>query len=250
MKILVIADVHGNAEALEAVLRRESDADATLFLGDAVLSGPQPNKTMELLCGIENGTFLMGNHDLELLDPSIFENWPEQWVALNNGIIEKFDATYYDFVEGFLPHGEYELGGVPMYLHHGMIAGGPRHALPDTPVEQLRTFAFGSHCPYVLFGHSHVQFTREIEGQTFINPGSVGQNRCGKQIACYGVMQDGAYRHCQVEYDQAPVLKAFDQVGTLDAFPDFREWLKEGLVTGYGIGRTEPWTRYAAEGYC
>ena len=40
MKVLVIADVHGNAEALRAVLARERDADATVFLGDAVSPGP------------------------------------------------------------------------------------------------------------------------------------------------------------------------------------------------------------------
>ena len=51
MKILVIADVHGNAEALAAVLERERDADTTVFLGDTVLPGPQPNETIELLSG-------------------------------------------------------------------------------------------------------------------------------------------------------------------------------------------------------
>ena len=29
----------------------------------------------------------------------------------------------------------------------------------------------------MLFGHSHIQFRRTIDGQEFINPGSVGQPR-------------------------------------------------------------------------
>ena len=33
MKTLVISDVHGNAEALSAVLEKERDADTTVFLG-------------------------------------------------------------------------------------------------------------------------------------------------------------------------------------------------------------------------
>ena len=33
MKILVISDIHGNAEVLKAVLKAESDADASIFLG-------------------------------------------------------------------------------------------------------------------------------------------------------------------------------------------------------------------------
>ena len=38
MKILVISDIHGNAEALRAVVKAEPDADHTIFLGDALLS--------------------------------------------------------------------------------------------------------------------------------------------------------------------------------------------------------------------
>ena len=48
MKILLISDIHGNAEALRAVMQAEADADATIFLGDALLSGPQANETRKL----------------------------------------------------------------------------------------------------------------------------------------------------------------------------------------------------------
>ena len=44
MKILLISDIHGNAEALRAVMRAEADADAAVFLGDALLSGPWGQK--------------------------------------------------------------------------------------------------------------------------------------------------------------------------------------------------------------
>jgi hypothetical protein len=35
----------------------------------------------------------------------------------------------------------------------------------------------------------------------------------------------------------------------LNDFPDFKSWLSAGLLTGYGIGEREPWTRYADQGY-
>ena len=136
-----------------------------------------------------------------------------------------------------------------MCLKHGIMPGKVRNALPDTPDESLLGLADGSDCPYVLFGHSHIQFRREVNGQQFINPGSVGQNRCGKQLACYGLFEDGEFRHCQVSYDQTPWLEAMDQISSLDEHPVFRQWLKDGLTDGYGVGESEPWTRYAAEGY-
>lgn len=249
MKILVIADIHGNAEALAAVLEQERDANRTIFLGDSVLSGPQANETMALLQDMPEGTHIMGNHDIELLEPERFAGWPATWLALNNWIIDNFDPAGYEFVRNLKPDGEYVEDGIRMCLKHGELAGKVRNALPDTPDERLLELAGGSDCPFVLFGHSHVQFRRGINGQEFINPGSVGQNRCGKQLACYGLFEDGVFRHCQVAYDQTPWLEAMDRVSTLDEFPDFREWLKQGLIRGYGIGEVEPWTRFAQEGY-
>ncbi len=248
MKILVIADIHGNAEALAAVLRREHDAESTIFLGDAILSGPQPNETMALLKKI-TGTCIMGNHDIEMLEPERFADWPPQWLALNHWILDHFDPVGYEFLRELKPAGEYVEGGIRMHLHHGVLPDNPRNALPDSPDERLLMLAEGSDCPIVLFGHSHIQFRRTVGGQEFINPGSVGQNRCGQRVACYGVFENGKFRHCQTVYDQQPWLDAMDRISSLNEFPDFREWLKQGLITGYGIGQSDPWIRFAAQGY-
>ncbi len=250
MKVLVIADIHGNADALAAVLDKESNADRTVFLGDAVLPGPQANETIVLLNAMPPGTHVVGNHDSEMLEPELFANFPEQWLAFFNWVLDTFDPNGFEFLRSLKPPGDYEEDGVRMHLHHGFIKGGPRHALPTSPDEHLLNIAEGSDAPFVLFGHSHIQFTREIGGQTFINPGSIGQNRCGRQLACYGLFEDGVYRHCQVSYDQTRWLEAMDQVSTLDEHPEFRDWLKDGMVSGFGVGENEPWTTFSAEGYC
>ena len=250
MKVLVIADIHGNANALAAVLEKERDADRTLFLGDAVLPGPQANETIALLKDMAPGTHIAGNHDVEMLQPELFANFPEQWLAYFNWVLDTFDPNGFDFLRDLKPSGDYEEDGVRMHLHHGFIEGGPRHAIPTSTDEHLLSIAEGSDAPYVLFGHSHIQFTREINGQTFINPGSIGQNRCGKQLACYGLFEDGVYHHHQVPYDQTPWLEAMNRVATLDEHPEFREWLKEGMITGFANGKSEPWITFAAEGYC
>ena len=250
MKILVIADIHGNAEALKAVLDAERDADSTVFLGDTVSPGPQANETVALFENL-SGTFIIGNHDLEVLEPERVSGWPEEWRAFNDWVLETLDPAGVDFLRELLPAGDYRVGDLDLCLHHGELEGErPRHAIPDTADTRLQSMANNSKAPVVLFGHSHVQFGREVAGRKFINPGSVGQNRCGKVLACYGVFIDGVFEHRQVPFDPAPWLDAMDRVTPLDAYPDFREWLKNGLLTGYGIGETEPWTRLAAEGYC
>lgn len=248
MKVLVISDIHGNAEALRAVLDRERDADTTIFLGDAVSPGPQANETAALLSEL-SGALILGNHDVEMLEPERVANWPAQWRALNDWVHGTFESDGFAFLRTLKDGGDFVIDGRSICLQHGTVPGKLRHALPDTSDDALATLAEGSDSPMVLFGHSHVQFQRTVDGKQFINPGSVGQPRCGSLLACYGVIEDGRFEHRHVGYDPSPWLAAMDRVRTLDAFPDFRAWLKEGLLTGYGIGKQAPWTKFAAAGY-
>lgn len=249
MKVLVLGDVHGNAAALEAVLEAEADANASIFLGDTVLSGPQGNRVLELLRDLPPGPAIMGNHDLELLEPARYAHYPRSWVDLNNWIVESIDRSHLPWVEALSPPGKYTVGGVGVCLHHGMVDGGPRHVLPDSPNEDVMALALGSASPLVFFGHSHVQFDRVIGRQRFINPGSVGQNRCGQVVACYGVIDAGEYEQRSVAFDPAPWHAALHGIDALDAHPEFRDWLDEGLRTGFGIGAREPWSGYGERGF-
>ncbi len=80
MIFLVVADIHGNLDAFEAVLGAESGSfDALLFLGDATGYGPDPEATVSLLrslaSSISTSVFLAGNHDGALfgrVDPEWF----------------------------------------------------------------------------------------------------------------------------------------------------------------------------------
>ena len=249
-KILVISDVHGNAEALRAVLEAERDYSHAVFLGDAFVSGPQPTETAALLERLGADISIMGNHDEEVLDTSRFAHWPESWKALNNWIIASLGHQVIDQVRSFRHAGEYEVGGLSMYLHHGELEKRLSSPLPDAPEESFLAMGGDSSCPLVLFGHTHVQFTRKIGDKTYINPGSVGQPRCGKLHACYGLFENGRYSPRQVTYDPAPWVRALEGLEVLRDRHELRQFLKDGLLSGYGIGEKEPWTRYAAQGFC
>ena len=72
MKYLVLSDIHGNLEALRAVLAHAARKrrDAVLFLGDAVGYGAAPNQVVERMRDL-GGTMIAvrGNHDRVVLDP-------------------------------------------------------------------------------------------------------------------------------------------------------------------------------------
>ncbi|GIS52001.1 MAG: hypothetical protein Ct9H90mP27_4920 [Gammaproteobacteria bacterium] len=92
MKILIISDIHGNAEALKAIISKETPVDHSIFLGDALLSGPQANETMDLIDELNPTISIMGNPmTKKFFPPEHFAHWPEEWVALNEWIIEHLD---------------------------------------------------------------------------------------------------------------------------------------------------------------
>lgn len=69
MRIALIADIHGNLPALEAVMRdirTRRKPDCILSLGDQVNLGPCPKETLALLRA-ENARCLHGNHERYIL---------------------------------------------------------------------------------------------------------------------------------------------------------------------------------------
>ena len=248
MKFLVIADIHGNAEALKAVLEREQDSDSVIFLGDAVYPGPQAKATIDLLKS-RKGVFIRGNHDEMALDRSALEGWPEPWQLLYNAIYSRLDPSYFEFFRELQDGGKYLIDDTEVCIQHGYVEGKVRHVLPNASDQLLKDVARGIDAPVTFFGHSHVQFRRKVDQREYINPGSVGQNRCGHVIACYGILQDGVFEHRSIPYDPQPLLNAIDEINELDSHSEFKSWLKSTIATGYGIGKQEPWTTFAAQGY-
>ena len=68
MRIALIADIHSNILALEAVMKavKKHSPDRILSLGDQVNLGPCPRETLSLLRA-ENVTCLHGNHERYIL---------------------------------------------------------------------------------------------------------------------------------------------------------------------------------------
>ena len=67
LRIAFLTDIHGNKEALQAVLRavRADGFDELVFLGDLVGYGPDPADTVETVGGLvdQGALCIKGNHD-------------------------------------------------------------------------------------------------------------------------------------------------------------------------------------------
>lgn len=177
MKIAVIADIHGNALALEAVLTdlRHEAPDVVVNLGDCV-SGPLwPEETAAILR--ETGwVTVRGNHDRVLAAGHIPpENRTDSFTYAH------LSPESLTWLEGLSPvirltddillcHGTPEDDNT--YLTERIDGDGIRMADEDDITARLS----GETAPLICCGHTHIPRLVHLagSGQSILNPGSVG----------------------------------------------------------------------------
>lgn len=213
MRRALISDIHGNLEALEAVLGdiKAQGISEIYCLGDIVGYGPNPRECIDLVMESCSVT-LLGNHDQgAMFDPEGFNIGAEKaifWTRdqLDNPNDRDQKERRWEFL-GELPR-SHRLGPY-LFVH-----GSPRNPLSEyvfpediynhRKMERLFQL-IGQYC---FQGHTHVPgvFTEshqffapdEVdleyalgEGKVMVNVGSVGQPRDGDNRACYVLLDDG-----------------------------------------------------------
>lgn len=186
MRILVLADIHGNRAALEAI---QEPHDVCLFVGDLVDYGPEPAACVEWVKRHVHHA-VRGNHD-----HGVAQNVEVQGVG---GFRYLTAATRPPTVAALNPCQRRFLADLP--TTRMLTLGGKRfllvHATPRDPMDEYAPAdpAFwaprlaGLKVDYVCCGHTHQPYTLEVNGTTVVNPGSVGLPRDGDHRAAYAVI--------------------------------------------------------------
>lgn len=220
-KIAVLADIHGNAMALAAVLENARDQGATAIvnLGD-ILYGPlEPRRTYDLLLQEAAGAItIRGNQDRMLCDAqasNLEENPTLAYVIEDLGSeplkwIEALPETALINDEVFLCHGT--PNDDEIYLTEDVSEGYPRVHDEEEILKRLG----GCDYPVIACGHSHLPRLIHLSGgRMILNPGSVGlpaysdENPCPHRmetfapLAAYAILQK-IHSQWQVEFIRVP----------------------------------------------
>jgi diadenosine tetraphosphatase ApaH/serine/threonine PP2A family protein phosphatase len=205
--LALLYDIHGNLIALEEVLRDAEAAGAESYLlgGDFGSWSPWPLETVERLRALPNSTWIRGNGERWLREPPT--DRPEVLEALQRG-------SGLGTEEGWLYslQAQYELDGV-LYVHGSPLSD--VESFPSEPSEDDERMLNGVRDQTVVFGHSHLQFTRSgPNGTTLVNPGSAGMPLDGDPRAAYALRHDdGEFEFRRVEYDTERVAQAWEALG-------------------------------------
>jgi putative phosphoesterase len=235
VRIAVLADVHGNASALRAVLADldiQGGADQLLVLGDIVLLGPDPAEAVEHL--MERGAIgVYGNTDRFLLDTdwSAFEPESEEEradQALCLWVLARLDEQARAWLQSLPFQRDLVVDAERLLLVHGS----PRRVVDvmeaDTPEANVRQMIAGAEADLILFGHTHMPLDRTVDNVRLINPGAVGYPQGEESPARYALLTwDGGDWHVTfrlVRYDVDEVAQRL-----LAAERPYRVWIAETL---------------------
>lgn len=197
--VLVIADIHGNLEALRAVLRHAAgEFDELWCLGDVAGYGPDPGPCLEILLK-RKAVMVAGNHDLAScgkLELNDFNHEARSALEIHRIILSKEHKNI--------------LAELPLIIKRRSVTlshGNPKNPIWGYVLSSMdATLVLSTaQTSLTLVGHSHLQGLWSLmasgrattpprtEGEEYsytgsphlANPGSVGQSRDGDPSARY-----------------------------------------------------------------
>jgi predicted phosphodiesterase len=257
MKLAILADIHGNLPALEAVLLEleRIQPDGVVVNGDLINGVPFSGEVIERIRAL-NWVVVRGNHEFYLLDLGTARatkgsDDPERWGQLH-WLRERTTPEQLAYL-AMLPDERtfYLPGAQSVRITHGLPGRNRVGLYRSQPDEKVAAELVDVEQQTFVTAHTHVQIDRHIvwhpeaNGELnthphgdmhrvrsterhwhVINPGSVGlplNQRCTAQFAVIEsapeLVERGGWRaqHFDAPYDRRPVLEAFTASGMLAA---------------------------------
>ncbi|MCP4398261.1 MAG: metallophosphoesterase family protein [bacterium] len=262
MRFAIIADIHGNMPALEAVLDeiQRHTVDGLMVAGD-VIGGAQPLETLQLLRSSTNW-IIRGNGENYYLTydtgnaPETWR-WSQQWASMR-WVYHRLTRSTLEFlaslperhlltvpgipsirlVHGSLHHPtalllpEHDPACLDAYKHAGLLSPTYRTASLRETMHQLRESA-------LVCGHSHIPWSYHEHGRLIVNAGSVGQPLNGDPRAQYTILtwQQGGWQtaHYAIPYHLNRVRATYRSSGLLAEGGALARAMLLGTETGRNI---------------
>jgi len=190
MKLALIADVHSNLEAFNAVLAniKRQRIKNILCIGDIVGYGADPNKCCDIIKE-KKIICVQGNHDLNSVDLKKLEWYNQYAAAALRWTNKQLTDENKDFLKKLPKMNSVKTEGRTILLVHGSLSD-PLYGYvyPKTPEDMLNDLALRSKSDVLAMGHTHLPMVRRLRNGIIINPGAIGQPRDNIPDARYAVL--------------------------------------------------------------
>lgn len=217
MKVAIISDIHGNMQALEAVLDdvKKEKCDKIFCLGDLAMAGPEPELVIKKIKNMfDSGDLelIQGNTDemigdyAQSVSNALKSAFPIMGAALDNDV-EIISKDLITFLKELPKQKELTIEGVKILLVHGSPRRNNENIFPDMDLKKIEEMLENTDADVIFCGHTHIpcgyQTTKK---QTVVNVGSVGRPFTPDAKACYVIAEfnngDFNVMHRQLNYDR------------------------------------------------
>ncbi len=232
MRILLVADLHANWPAMQAL---QEPYDLAICLGDLVDYALEPAPCIDWVrrhCGM----VVRGNHDHGVAQ-NVIVNGKSGFKFLT-GVTRPLTR------ERSGPGDLRYLAGLPLTIHTTIdetrfffVHATPRDAMdeyaqPDVAFWERRLQ--NVEADVICVGHTHIPYVLEVGSKLVINPGSLGQPRDGDPRAAYAVVDNRRVELKRVEYPIEETVRVVQKSGLSD---EVKELLAQVYRTGRGAQR-------------
>lgn len=209
MKLAVLSDIHGNYDALQAVLLDLScigGADYIWVLGDLAAFGPQPAECIDAvreLKAAQEVKVIQGNTDRYLVTgvrppmpkPSE-ENWgsmaemTRQRDAMFTWTLDRLNWSHAEYLMKLETDLALEVENYGWVIGFHAIPGDDEAIviLPDAPDYEIKDALLDREGHLAVCGHTHQAMNRQVDNWRVINPGSLGLPYDGDPRAPYAML--------------------------------------------------------------
>ncbi len=234
MRVAIVADIHGNRRAFEAVVAdlRQVTPDLVLHGGDLAYGGAHAADIIDQVRAL-GWPGVRGNTDEMLWAPESLAEFAATTpklgplLAIIQEMIPPTLASIGEerlrWLEG-LPH---QYSGEGFSLVHASPDDLWRAPMPNASDDELQSTYASLRAQIVVYGHIHRPYIRRLPGMTVANTGSVSQSYDGDTRASYLVIDGESVTIRRVEYDVESEANELLRSGLPHA-----DWLARILLAG------------------
>lgn len=228
MKIVIVSDIHANMAALRSL--PELTYDELWSIGDLVDYGPNPHEVVEWTKRHAKAA-VRGNHDHAAgfsVDPQCsapFRKLAEETLRYTQAVCTSDDFSY---LRSLPTHLEVTADSTKFYLVHA-IPTDPLFGYCPEESDRWRSEVEAIDTEALIVGHTHTPFLKREGKTTILNPGSLGQPKTGRSMACYAVWDDGIIYRKEFEY---PITETIRGIREMPIPGEDQKTLIEVLRTG------------------
>ena len=238
MKFAVISDIHANLHALQAVWEdiEGQSPDLVYCLGDLVGYGAFPNEVIEFI-SVRDISTVMGNYDegvgfdmeecgcaYKTVEEDRLGRLSLLWTrrrttAENKAFLQELPLQIR--LEGRRPY---------LLLVHGSPRKINEYLYQDRPEASFERIAKLAGTDVLLFGHTHLPYTKTINSMLFVNAGSVGKSKDGDPRGSYAILNTGGRTKVEIRRVRYDVSAAADAIRETDLPDHFADLIETGGV--------------------